>query len=298
VRPGPRLFFAGPQLDGDRRFFPFAAHVTTAERVDWEIERARVLQYSLIKTYTRMPPLQQRDLIRQGQRLGLISSSHELYPALAIGGGRVEHLRGTSRLGYSPKQSDMLRAYGDVISIAGNTAAVICPTIVVSGGFFVFWLDHPELAQNRQYAALYSGEYRKNLQTFAQLVARKDALLRTGVANARRTIRDLHAGGARIVAGTDAPIFPYGVSLIAELANYTAAGLSPAESLRTATSQAAEALGMSSALGAIADGRLADLVIVNGDPLRDVTDLLNVSGVMRNGRYFTLEDLVAAPPRR
>jgi hypothetical protein len=298
ARPGPRLFFAGPQLDGARRYFPFAAHVVSGKRAGWELARGRELGYSLLKTYTRMPPAEQRDLIRRGQRLGLLISSHEIYPALAVGGGRVEHLRGTSRIGYSPKQSDLLRAYGDVTGIVGGTGAAISPTVVVSGGFFALWLDQPAFAANRQYLAFYPDSYRQGLAAFVQVVGRRAPLLREGVTNARREVRELHEAGARIVAGTDAPIFPYGLSLIAELANYTAAGLTPVDALRTATAQSATALGLGEDLGSIGTGRLADLVIVAGDPLRQVADLLNVTGVMRNGRYFTLDELLQPPGGR
>ena len=45
-------------------------------------------------------------------------------------------------------------------------------------------------------------------------------------------------------------------------------------------------------LGFTRKGRLADLVIVDGDPLSDVSDLFNVTGVMRNGNYYTLEELL------
>ena len=69
------------------------------------------------------------------------------------------------------------------------------------------------------------------------------------------------------------------------------AGLTPAEALRTATANAAIALGAENEIGRIKPGLLADIVIVDGDPLTDVSDLLNVSGVLTNGRYRTLNEL-------
>ena len=77
----------------------------------------------------------------------------------------------------------------------------------------------------------------------------------------------------RIVAGTDSPIFPYGLALIIELNNYAAAGLRPHEALQTATSVAAEVMGAANEIGSIRAGMLADLIIVDGDPLADLTDL-------------------------
>ena len=292
ARIGPRLFFAGPQLDGARRYFPFAVHITDKRRLEWELERARRLDYSVLKTYTRMPNERQQQLIDAAHKLGIPVTSHEAFPALALGADRVEHLRGNSRLGFSSKQSDLLRSYADVVAIAGAAGATVSPTVVTSGGFFAYVLAHPELANNRQYRSLWPEAKRRGAAGLAMMAGRNPQLLALGVANARQAIFDLHQAGAQIVAGTDSPIFPYGLALIVELANYRAAGLSPFDTLATATSGAAQAMGAAGDLGVIKAGALADMVIVDGDPLADVTDLLNVRAVISNGRYYRLDDLL------
>ena len=292
ARTGPRLFFAGPQLDGTRRYFPFAAHITDKRRLDWELERARRLDYALLKTYTRMPNERQQQLIDAAHQLGIPITSHETYPALTLGADRVEHLRGGSRLGFSSKQSDLLRSYADVIAITSAAGAAISPTIAPSGGFFAYALAHPDLVNNRQYQALWSAAKRRGMAGQTMMVSRNAPLLERGVANARQAVFDLHQAGAQIVASTDSPIFPYGLALIVELANYRAAGLSPLETLRTATSGAAQAMGAEGDLGVIKVGALADMVIVDGDPLATITDLMNVSAVISNGRYYSLDDLL------
>ena len=292
ARVGPRLFFAGPQLDGTRRYFPFAVHITDKRRLNWELQRAQRLGYALLKTYTRMPNELQQQLIDAAHELGIPVTSHEAYPALALGSDRVEHLRGNSRLGFSSKQSDLLRSYADVVAIAGATGATVSPTVVTSGGFFAYMLAHPELADNRQYRTLWPEAKRRGAAGMAMMAGRNAALLDQGVTNAQRAIFDLHQAGAQIVAGTDSPIFPYGLALIVELANYRAAGLSPFDTLLTATAGAAQAVGAAGDLGVIEAGALADMVIVDGDPLADVTDLMNVSAVISNGRYYSLDDLL------
>jgi imidazolonepropionase-like amidohydrolase len=282
-RAGPRLFYAGPQLDGQQRFFPFASHVTTDRRLALELDRAKVLDYSLIKTYTRMPVTREARTIRAAHRMGLPVSSHEIYPAFALGGDRVEHLRGTSRLGWSAKQSDSLRVYGDVVQIVGASGATIVPTLVVGGGFLDVLLRYPALDALPQYAAFYSEPDRRALRALAGLADRKRALFDAGLANSRRAVRDLAASGARILAGTDAPIFPYGLSLIAELRALKDAGLPGDAVLRAATSAAAEAIGAAGQLGRIAPGMRADLLIVDGDPLADPLELVRLEMVLSNG---------------
>ena len=89
--------------------------------------------------------------------------------------------------------------------------------------------------------------------------------------------------GGKLVAGTDSPFVPYGASLHDELAVYSEAGVSNATVLKLATSQAAEAIGVGDQLGQIAPGYLADITILDADPLADISNTLSVSEVMKNG---------------
>src|SRR4029450_6003068 len=85
------------------------------------------------------------------------------------------------------------------------------------------------------------------------LSARAEALAPLG-----RTVRAVVQAGGRVVAGTDAPIVPYGLSLHTELQHYVDGGLTPFQALQTATVVPAEALGSGADLGAIEPGKLAD----------------------------------------
>ena len=291
-RLGPRLVFAGPQLDGMRRHFHFAAHINSDERLGWEMQRAKELGYGLIKTYTRLPAERQRKAVELAHELGIPVTAHAAFRNLAFGGDRVEHLRGTSRLGYSPKQTEALRVYADVIEIMAANSSTITPTLAVAGGFFGFYLQHPEITADHRFQAFWPESYRQGLAGFARLVGKNESLLRYGLANAHEAIRTLHDSGVRVIAGTDSPIFPYGLTLIIELNNYVAAGLETHEVLQTATSVAAEAMGAANEIGSIRAGLLADLIIVDGDPLADMTELFNLTDVMINGRHYPLEELL------
>ena len=208
-------------------------------------------------------------------------------------------MRGSSRLAYSPKQSDLLNSYDDILAIYSTPRASVTPTLVNQGGFFDFALnggaDGAGLEGIEQYTALYTPAYRRNLAGFVRLVSRRIDLVRTGLSNAGTTLKQLETNGVNIVAGTDSPIFPYGLALIIELQNYVDAGLSPAAALRTATSNAARAMGAGKVAGQIKASMLADILIVDGDPLMEITDLLNVQGVMLNGRYRSLDELLKEP---
>jgi len=77
------------------------------------------------------------------------------------------------------------------------------------------------------------------------------------------------------------------------LQTFVDAGLTPFQALQTATTNAARALGVDDQLGTIEAGKLADLAFVASDPLADIRNTRSVRRVMRGGRLYTVEDLIA-----
>ena len=93
------------------------------------------------------------------------------------------------------------------------------------------------------------------------------------------------AAGVKIVAGTDAGGHEHGINA-RELQYLVEAGLSPMQALQAGTGWAAECLGMGQDIGTIEPGKLADLVVVDGDPLRDITilqELPRIKLVLKGG---------------
>jgi imidazolonepropionase-like amidohydrolase len=88
--------------------------------------------------------------------------------------------------------------------------------------------------------------------------------------------------GVPIAYGTDSGVYPHGhnAKQFAYMVRY---GMTPMQAIQSATIRAAELLGKDSELGSIAPGRFADLVAVNGDPLKDIRVLENVAHVMKGG---------------
>ena len=92
--------------------------------------------------------------------------------------------------------------------------------------------------------------------------------------------------GVKIAFGTDVGGFPWTDPIAQEFGRMVELGMSPMAAIRSATSGAAEMLGMSGELGVIAPGAYADIVAVRGDPLKDVGELGRVSFVMKDGQVF------------
>jgi hypothetical protein len=105
----------------------------------------------------------------------------------------------------------------------------------------------------------------------------------------QKVIGTLHRNGVPIMAGTDAmglPLVPPGSSLHRELGLLAASGLSPYEVIRSATVVPAAFLGKSKEFGTIAAGQRADLLLVNGNPLDNLTVLEHPNGVMVRGKWL------------
>jgi imidazolonepropionase-like amidohydrolase len=102
----------------------------------------------------------------------------------------------------------------------------------------------------------------------------------------------MHRAGVRILAGTDAPwlVVP-GFSVHDELFLLVEAGLTPADALRAATLDTAQFLGLQNSLGTIEGGKLADLVLLDANPLEDISNTQKISGVFTQGHYFDRQAL-------
>jgi Amidohydrolase family len=110
----------------------------------------------------------------------------------------------------------------------------------------------------------------------------------------QKIVGALHRHGVPIMAGTDAiglPLVAPGSSLHHELGLLAASGLSPYEVIRSATVVPAGFLGKSNEFGTIAPGQRADLLLVNGNPLENLTALEHPNGVMVRGRWLPRPDL-------
>lgn len=119
-----------------------------------------------------------------------------------------------------------------------------------------------------------------------------DALAPTGSLEAlQQNLAHLVRAGGLVAMGTDAPAIPYGLGIHLEMALLAEAEVPPDQVLRIATASNALALGLERQLGTLEDGKLADFVVVDGNPLVNVTDALNVLAVVRGGVWLERERL-------
>ncbi|HEX7242350.1 MAG TPA: amidohydrolase family protein, partial [Longimicrobiaceae bacterium] len=164
----------------------------------------------------------------------------------------------------------------------------------------------PTLVVHRAFASLGDSAFRADPRLADMPAAyrmfwgfsRSDPAYRAAYEQHLRTVGAMHRAGVPILAGTDVLnpyIFP-GYSLHDELELLARAGLSPLDALRTATLNPARYLGRADSLGTVAAGKLADLVLLDADPLADVRNTRRIRAVVAGGRYLdraALDRLVA-----
>ena len=109
------------------------------------------------------------------------------------------------------------------------------------------------------------------------------------------TVARLVRAGGRVAVGSDAPAVPYGLGLHLELALLARAGIANDQVLRMATAEGALALGLEQQIGTLEEGKLADFVVLDGDPLAHIADTLRIVAVAKGGVWHERGSLLAPP---
>ena len=281
VRVGPRVYGTGNLMEWQRVYYKMGVAISSYAHFEMELQRAKVLQYDMLKSYVRLPDLPQKRMVEFAHSIGIPVATHEIFPASFVGVDNTEHTSATSRRGYSPKMATLQRSYEDVIQLFGKSGRYLTPTMF--GATRQLFVDEPALKNDPRFK-LYPEWMQLQVAQMANLATPNQGVDPGG--NGKMVLDVMHAGGV-IVAGTDTP---NAINLHGELASYVMAGMTNYEALKAATVNPARALALDA--GTIEAGKLADMVIVDGDPLANIANAHNVRRVIANGRVYEMEQLI------
>jgi Tol biopolymer transport system component len=282
---GPRLFVSPPLWEGNRLFYHFARSLRTPAVADAEIAKAKKMDVDFMKAYVRAPiPIMSR--IAQGALdLGVPSGTHPIEPGAATGIAGTTHLSATQRMGYSWSKSAVKAiTYQDAYDTYGKGSFHLIDTLFSAAA--LAGLD-PGIVTDPRFILVppnfVAGLQNATPPTPAQL---------SGIINDATQQAKVVAAGGLVANGTDSPLVVPGIQLHLNLraaglvlGNYTA--------LQTVTINAARMALVDRDLGSVEPGKLADLVAVRGNPLNDLRAAAAVEVVMKNGRAYTLAEILA-----
>lgn len=313
---GPRIVMSGPMLDGPQPRFPSSIAIKNPEDGRRAVDNLTKRGADFIKLQSLIP----RDAVfaiadeakkQEITFVGHVPDSVRASEMSNAGQKSFEHLIGIFE-GSSPledefikgakSESKFLATYdpkraATLFALLAKNRTWQCPTLVWERGGNL--IDQTDFAHDTR--AKYAPTYWKDVtwKRFTDEIMHDFntddlATRKAFVAKELEVVNEMHHAGVEFLAGTDTPpgvyIFP-GFSLHEELQRFVAAGFTPLEALQTATLNPAKFFGRENDLGTIEKGKLADLVLLDANPLDDITNTQTIAAVIVNGRYLSRSEL-------
>lgn len=304
---GPRIVASGPYLEGGPIPIPHLL-ARTPEEGRAAVDSLVALGADFVKVHTRLNPATYFAIARRARERGIAFAGHVSQAvgsaaASDSGQGSIEHLLGIPAP-CTPAESIALRPRFPVQSALGRCSSRdlaplyarlvrnetwVTPTFTAAYEI-ALW---PTRALPGDSLAKYLPDTLRRfvLEIFPMpdnIPPRADSAGRAMFAKRLAQVATMHRAGVRILTGTDAPLrnSPPGFGLHEELTLLARGGMTPFEIIRAATFEPVRYLKMLDSAGTIASGKVADLVLLDANPLRDIRNSRRISGVVASGRYF------------
>jgi imidazolonepropionase-like amidohydrolase len=281
---GPHVLLAG-LVDGDGAGGFGATVAATPEQGRTVVDHYHALGFNQMKLYTLLQPAVVSAITARAHELGMTVTGHVptslgLTRAVEAGMDHIAHLP----INGDP-QSPQTRA---TIELLARRKTVLDPT-----------LPWNELLGHAPETTLESFEPGFAHAPPALLANYRSVKNDTDAATAKRRVHEsevmvkaLFDAGVPIVAGTDGALPGY--SLLRSLEMYVEAGLTPMQAIESATRVPAESMGLAKDSGTIEPGKRADLIVLNADPLANISNIRKLRFVIANGRVLEPSKLWAA----
>jgi imidazolonepropionase-like amidohydrolase len=282
----PRIFACGPVIDGPNpRWGAWISRaVATPEEARTVARELLDRRVDCLKAYEQLTPPQIHALVQKATPHGVPVTAHlretAAADAVALGVRALEHASGINYLTASREELQGLAR------LVVSSRVFLVPTLVVNEQ--LSRLLNPDIRQDPllPHVPLHQFGWWEAPYGVGQWTETHSARQRDLLARKQAWLGEVAKAGGRIVAGSDTPN-PYvlpGVSLLRELELLVAAGLTPLQAITAATQTAAELLGQEARLGTLVAGKVADLVILGGNPVEDIRQMRQVEQVLREGQ--------------
>ncbi len=271
---GPRYFGSGPRLDRDPTGMSYLS-IETAAEADDAVRHVSERGCEWIELGG--------GLSREVRRAGMSAANARTLPAGFSARDLAGLVSAISDGAAAVHGSPGATMSDDVIQLLVRSGVTWSPGLGSLAG-----LSKPQSIEAREAMALGASS-----ALFAGVSAATGEALTVKKAAATAIARAVKAG-THVVCASDSPGTNrlYGVTLLAEIEDLVAGGLSPAEALRAATLEPAKTLGLDTVLGSAESGKLADLVLLKANPLENIAAIESTVYVVREGRVYKRDDLL------
>ena len=317
---GPRMVIAGPMLDGPKSRFPSSVSIATPEEGRAAVDDLKSHGVDFIKVQSFIPRGPYFAVVEETKKQGLMLVGHvpdAIRASEASDGGQksIEHLTGIFEACSSLENEDkylkgeakrLPKTYLDTYDQARcdglmqrmvRNGTWLVPTLVWERGQWL--IDDIDISHDPLLKYTPASWQKKSWPEFTKgILADLDtdpvAYRRQFVQKEFEIVGAMHKAGVRLLAGTDTAaavdVLP-GFSLQTELEYFVRVGLAPMEALQTATRNPASFLGLENELGTVEKGKLANLVLLDANPLTDIQNTRKIFAVVFNGRLLTRVEL-------
>jgi imidazolonepropionase-like amidohydrolase len=285
---GPRLVMAGV-VDGSGPFALGVIRVDTPEQAREQVQKYKAAGFQQIKIYSSVKPEILKVVTAEAHRLGMTVTGHIPFGMDAIQGiedgmDQINHVEYLTKVMVDPKSQTIdLDAPNvkNVIKLLLEHHIVVDDTLALME-VILHPLDRP-ISTFEPGILKVAPELKEGLETMGAPAPKADQSAATFRAM-EATVRILHQAGVPLVAGTDQAV--PGFSLDREIELHVQAGFTPMEAIQSATVVAAQAMGMEKESGTIEAGKRADVILVDGNPLENISDIRKVSAVFAAGKMY------------
>ncbi|MGH9373836.1 MAG: amidohydrolase family protein [Vicinamibacterales bacterium] len=287
---GPRLFSTGTILYGAET--PFKAVVETYEDALSHLRRQKAAGAFTVKSYNQQ---------RRDARQMIIKAGRELEMMVVPEGGSLVYMNQTHVFdGHTGVEHSLPvpRIYKDVVQLFATSKSGYTPTLIVGYGGLsgeYYWYQHTNVWENEQLLRFTPREV-VDARSRRRTMAPEEDFNHVLIAQGARQI--LEAGGM-VQLGAHGQL--QGLGAHWELWMLQQGGMTPMEALRAATVDGARYLGLDADLGSIEKGKLADLIVLDRNPLEAIRNTESIGMVMLNGRLYdarTLNEIGNHPRQR
>lgn len=315
----PRFATVGSLVDGVPPVWPSSDTVKTAEEARAIVRKIKKSGVDFVKVYGRLSRETYFAIVDECKKINIPFAGHvpdsvTFTEAATSGQKSIEHLitifskwkelsakeetfKNVKRGEWTPAlRFELLQSFSEqktleLAKLYARNGTSLCPTIVVHAANM--FTDDKKYIQDERLQYVSEEEKKGWMDFYNAFKPENRSINQLRFQTDMKYVNIMYKNGVRLMAGTDVgnPFIYAGFSLHDELEHLVKFGLTPLDALQTATINAAKYVGKEKEIGTVSIGKIADLILLDANPLLDITNTRKINSVVLNGKLLQRKDL-------